>query len=153
MEKKYSRIGELLVKEKYINASDLNYALNIQRKDCIHKKIGQILMEKDLIEKNRLREALGIFFNIETVDLTSQKIDIKAVNQIDLHTAFEVPCIPYKFDIGPRGLSLFVALPDPLNYRYVDNLNFLINYPLVPVFAHEDEIINQIKFYSSQFKK
>lgn len=153
MKKTYSKIGELLVKEKYINASDLNYALNIQKRNAVHKKIGQILMEKELIEKNSLREALGIFFNVETVDISAREIDIKAVSQIDLQTAFEIPCIPYKFDKTPRGLSLFVALPDPLNYRYVDKLNFLINYPVTPVFAYEDEIINEVRFYSSQFKK
>lgn len=150
---RYSRIGELLVKERYINASDLSYVLNLQKNSPIHKKVGQILIEKNLIDKNKLREALGLFFRVETIDIINQEIDLEALKQLDLKTAFEIPCIPYNFINTSKGESIKVALPDPLNYHYIDKLNFHINYPVIPVFAYEDDIINEVRFYSSQFKK
>lgn len=149
MVKHYSKIGELLVDEDYIRDSELNYALKIQRNKTVPRKIGQILIEKRIIEKEQLRKALGIYYGVETIDITNSEIETKALKLIDIKTAFQFPCLPYKFT---ESGSVKVALSDPKNFINMDILNFKINYPIIPVFAFEKEIINEIRFYSSQFK-
>ncbi len=149
MGRNYSKIGELLVNENFIRDFELNYALKIQKQRAFPKKIGQILLEKNLLNTDQLRKALGLFHGVEAVDLSSTEIDTNALRIINITTAFKFPCIPY--DFTERG-AVKVALSDPGNCTNLDILRFKINYPIIPVFAYEREIINEIRFYSSQFK-
>lgn len=149
MKRVYSKIGELLVNENFIKDFELDYALNIQKKRAFPRKVGQILLEKNLLNTEDLRRALGLYHGVEAVDLSKTEIDTEALKIIDITTAFKFPCIPYEFTkLG----SVKVALSDPANCTNLDILSFKINHSIIPVFAYEREIINEIRFYSSQFK-
>ncbi|MGH7885967.1 MAG: hypothetical protein ACRENO_09770, partial [Thermodesulfobacteriota bacterium] len=93
--------------------------------------------------------ALGLYYRVDCVDISKVEIDINALKLIDLKTAFNVPCIPYEFS---NRSSLKIAVPNPRDCEVLDSIRFRINYHLIPVFAYEKDIVNEVRFYSSQFK-
>ena len=117
-----------------------------------HKRLGEILIEMDLVTKVEIREALehqrkeggllgeilvqmgyitdkdllfalGAQSGMEVVDLDEVEVPTEVIEKVPVNYAETFMICPVSFD----GRGLTVALADPLNVNVLDDLRFLLN--------------------------
>ena len=105
------RIGELLVELGHINTSDLQTALAIQAEEKSKRKLGKILVERQLIQEQVLVEALSLQLAVPFVQPKWDRIDHKVFAQVPLKWYETHQLIP----IQANGSAITVAFADPLD--------------------------------------
>ena len=80
------RIGGLLVELGHIKASDLHLALAIQKKEKSERKIGEILIDNQLIEEQVLVETLSLQQGLPYIMPEWSTIDSKLFASVPLKT-------------------------------------------------------------------
>ena len=70
------RLGELLVRAGHTTQDQVNQALELQ--PLLHKRLGEILVEKKWAKPRDIAEALAEQFGLEFVDLTQVAVDPQA---------------------------------------------------------------------------
>ncbi len=140
------------------------------------KKLGEILVESELVTKAQLEEALAIqshkdsplgeilvslgyiseiqlyktleyMLRVPYVDLAATVVDPEAVLTIPENIALKHMVIPIKKENG----NLTVVMRDPLNYQIIDELRVLSGLDIKECVAPEAEIRNAIdRYYSNE---
>jgi type IV pilus assembly protein PilB len=105
------RIGELLVELGYIDASDLRTALGIQAKEKYRRKLGEILVERSLVDEQVLAEILSLQLGIAFVEPEWDGIDHKLFTRVPLKWYETHHLLPIRTD----GMAVIVAFVDPLD--------------------------------------
>ena len=105
------RIGSLLVEMGYINASDLHRALAIQAADKSKRKIGEILVDHQLIEEQVLVETLSLQHGLPYIEPEWNSIDHKLFARVPLKWYETHHLLP----IRKKGNKIIVAFADPMN--------------------------------------
>lgn len=121
MEKKYKRLGDILKEKGIITQEDLNYALQIQKKN--RKPLGEVLVELGFCTWNQIIKALaeqyeiGFFPNKPTIDPTLN-INLKK------DTIEELRAIPIK----EENNKIIVVTDNVYNISLIKRrLKFLLN--------------------------
>jgi type IV pilus assembly protein PilB len=104
-------IGSLLVEMGYIHASDLQRALAIQAEEKSKRKIGEILVDNQLIEELVLVEILSLQHGLSYVEPEWSTIDRKLFSRVPLKWYEKHHLLPIRAD----GVKIIVAFADPLN--------------------------------------
>lgn len=119
------RIGELLLKEKLISESDLNNALEIQKKTG--KRLGDILVELGFISKEVLEAVLSRYNStleqIEEIREVSN-IDIELIKIITEKIANLFKIVPLK----KQGNVIYIGSTDPLETSSIEYIRFATGY-------------------------
>jgi type IV pilus assembly protein PilB len=103
-------LGDLLVELGYLQKTDLEAALNLQKETAPKKKLGQILVEHRFIDPYKLAEALSYQLGLPYVELQFATLDQSLLAKGSLKWYSEHGFLPlYKQD----GRVL-VAFSDPL---------------------------------------
>jgi type IV pilus assembly protein PilB len=105
------RIGSLLVEMGYISASDLSRALAIQADEKSKRKIGEILVEHQLIEEQVLVETLSLQLGLPYIEPEWNTIDHKLFARVPLKWYETHHLLPIRKD----GTKIVVAFADPMN--------------------------------------
>ncbi|HHT78593.1 MAG TPA: Flp pilus assembly complex ATPase component TadA [Actinobacteria bacterium] len=139
------KIGELLVKNNLITQSQLQEALEIQKKTG--KKIGEILIEENYISEYEFKNFLSLQKGYKQINLSkiSNEIDVKASNLISKEYALKMKVFPFKFE----NEMLAVATLDPLNIYLNDELRMLTGYEVEPYISTNKDIEVAIRTYMS----
>ncbi len=144
--------------------------------DKMNKKIGDLLIEADLLTEEQLEEAINIQ-NKTGERLGSILIDYNYVNEgqvmevmefqlgipfIDLNNitiSSEVQkLIPYQLVMRHNAVPvklemklLYVAMEDPLNFIAIEDIRIATNLEIVPVISYKKAILNAInKLYGNE---
>jgi len=129
------------------------------------KKLGEILVDSNLLNEEQVQQALRIqekrggklgeiFVNLGLVDektiadIVSQQRDFKRIElnirDIDRSLLHLIPTdVCRKYRIIPFGIEndkLVVAMDDPLNYFALDIVEFVSNYKVMPAIAEPSKI-------------
>lgn len=104
-------IGELLVELGHISPSDLRSALAIQAEDKSKRKLGEILIDRRLIQEHTLVEALSLQLGIPFVEPDWDQIDRKLFARVPLKWYETHHLLP----IRAVGAAIIVAFVDPLD--------------------------------------
>lgn len=136
-----SKIGEILLKQKKITQDQLSEALKLQSPN--NKKLGEILIDKGYISEITLLRALSEQLKIEVVNLDNYYIDIDATELLSEKTAKRTCSIPLKHCED----GLLVAMEDPLNIFYLEDIEAEIKCKAEIVLASKAQIINAIEKY------
>lgn len=151
---KYLRLGELLIQEGLINASQLEKALSVQRQEG--GRLGEILVKLGVVKEDQLVAILGKQLNIPYFSLGTGMLR-PAVDQgleelIPHDFAFKNSVLPLSRTLK----SLTVAMIDPLDLILIDNLKKITGCEINPVVATRSDISKAIEeFYgrSAMLKK
>jgi type IV pilus assembly protein PilB len=151
---KYLRLGELLVKEGYINASQLEKAISVQRQEG--GRLGEVLVKLGLVKEDQVVAVLGKQLNIPYFSLGTGMLK-PAVDQglerlIPQDFAVKNSVLPLSRTLR----SITVAMSDPLDLILIDNLRKLTGCEINPVIATKSDIAKAIEdFYgkSAMFKE
>ncbi len=162
-------LGTVLVKMGYIDAEALKMVLGKQIEINQKKRIGEILVDQGLINKQQLELGmtehkrtgvqlgqalvkLGFIDEAKLVDILSAQLDIQHVVLENFQFNKDlIRLIPEdmarKYKIVPlyekEGI-LTVAMADPTNLRTIDHLKFKTGKEIEPVIAPEKSILNAI---------
>jgi type IV pilus assembly protein PilB len=151
---KYLRLGELFVKEGYINASQLEKAISVQRQEG--GRLGEVLVKLGLVKEDQVVAILGKQLNIPYFSLGTGMLK-PAVDQglerlIPQDFAVKNSVLPLSRTLR----SITVAMSDPLDLILIDNLRKLTGCEINPVIATKSDIAKAIEdFYgkSAMFKE
>jgi type IV pilus assembly protein PilB len=131
---KKKKLGERLVERGSVSQIDLESALSEQRGKTI--LLGDLLLSRGLVAKEDLAATLKELLGIDYVNVTEVKIDPAVLKYISREVAAESQALPlYK-----EGNKLVIAMANPQDIRFLDQLRFRVGMEILPVLAFSDEI-------------
>jgi len=137
-----------------------------------HKRIGEILIEMDLVTDAEVKEALklqktkggllgeilvglgyitekdllfalGAQSGMEVVELDDVEVPTEAISKVDANICETFQICPVSWD----GKVLTVAVADPLNVAVLDDLRFLLNCEVQGAISNKESVEKAIKKY------
>jgi type IV pilus assembly protein PilB len=140
-----SQIGELLLKENYITADQLETALQNQRQHG--GRLGSILINLGFVEDDDITSLLSRKYGVPSINLAFFEIDPAVIKLIPIEVAQKYTIVP----LSRVGNTLTVASADPTNVFAMDDIKFMTGCNIEPVVATEASILEALeKYYGSQ---
>ncbi|MDP2831302.1 MAG: type II secretion system protein GspE, partial [Candidatus Omnitrophota bacterium] len=142
----YLRLGEFLLKEGIITASQLEKAITVQRQEG--GRLGEVLIRMGVVKEEQVLAALGKqlntpYFSLGT-GMLKPAMDQGLENLIPHDFALKNAVLP----LSRMLRSLTVALSDPLDILLIDSLRKLTGSEINPVIAMRSDILKAIEeFY------
>ena len=139
LRKKY--LGEVLLSKKFVTKEQLSEAL----KESLEKKqkIGNILVKKGFITEEQLLECLSVSLGVEYYKLEDIDVSRDVLDLIPEKTARKYLTVPLEL----KEDGLLVAMADPANVVYKDDIARLVNKKIYVVLSSEKEILSFIEKY------
>ncbi len=142
----YLRLGEFLIREGIITASQLEKAITTQRQEG--GRLGEVLVRLGIVKEEQILAALGKQLNMPYFSLGTGMLkpatDQGLENLIPHDFAFKNTVLP----LSRMLRSLTVALADPLDILLIDSLRKLTGSEINPVIATRSDIFKAIEeFY------
>jgi type IV pilus assembly protein PilB len=118
------RVGEILVARRILKEEDVQIALDIQRKSAPRaKRIGEILIEMNLVEERHIAEALAEKFSLPVVDPDISQIDVELVRKVSLKYLRRQVALPIKIENG----QMLMLVADPTTTHFLEEMMRLFN--------------------------
>lgn len=143
---KQLRLGEVLVSEGYISLEELNKAIEIQKNDPNKRRLGQIIIDSNIITEEQMLTALSKRLGVSYVNLNNIYIDINAVEKIPKSIAQKHNVIAVSFD----GDSLNVVTSDPLDFYAIEDVKLVVNIPISIKLSKKEDIQKCISYWYSE---
>lgn len=135
------RLGELLVKENLISASQLMKAQEEVRRG--NGRLSTNLTKLGFIKEAELTSFLSKQYGVPSIDLSSFEIQPEIIRLIPKEVAERHMVVP----VNKVGSSLILAMSDPSNIFAIDDIKFLTGYNVEVVVASEQAIRESIEKY------
>lgn len=120
-------IGKALLALGTITAQQLDAALAQQRHSA--KPLGQLLMDMGIVSAEELQMAFARKMGYPLVDLSRFPVDARALRAVPVAQAMRLKVLPLQI----LASGLVVAMPDPLQFKIVEELEFTTQRKIVPV--------------------
>ena len=147
-DKKNGPIGIELVRRGLISQSDINKALEYQRKNP-KKKIVEIIRNLELCDENELLTALGEILDEKTILLTSGDVQLPINNYISLDMANKYKVVPFQVS----GSKIMVCFADTLNKEAVDTVKLILlnkGYTMDKYISFESNVLDVLKNFEGK---
>ena len=125
------RLGDILVEEELITRPQLAEALALQASHR-ERRIGDILVEMGAVTRRLIQFALSDKLGIPYVNVREFRIGLGALEAVDATLAIRHQVLPLLL----MGESLVIAVEDPLDIDFVQDLRFGSGLSIVPVIAN-----------------
>lgn len=126
----------------------IHAALRIQKQQGGKSKLGEILVEKGLINEMQLHSALAGQRGMVYVDIASLDIPAEVISQIPAQMAKNYRVIPIEYDEDRNELT--VALDSPDNFRATDDLSTLLGFTVKANVTSKDAIEDSLNKYYAE---
>lgn len=139
------KLGQLLVSAGVLNEQQLQDALNIQKQT--KKRLGDILIENQIITGDELNRALQMQLGIDFVDLTAITIPVELAKFVPRNIAKRHCIVPVKLVDD----TLYIAMSDPLDFIAQEEVKAVSHKKVVPMIAAKkatEQVIE--KLYGSE---
>ncbi|MEW5822359.1 MAG: ATPase, T2SS/T4P/T4SS family [Cyanobacteriota bacterium] len=130
-----------LVREGLLDYNQLVDAIDLSRNE--QTNLGQILIQNNIINEEKLLNFLEKKLHIPYVNLDEYTIDSSSIGLISSEEATKYRIIPL-FKIED---TLTIAMSDPLDLFALNNLDISSNYKVEPVICSERSISHAINYY------
>ena len=128
------KLGELLRERGHISAADLTKAIEVQKTKLV--RLGEVLFERSLVDKDSLITALSEVSGVSYVDCLTVEPDPQALKFIPAKLAERHCALPLRID----GRRLVVVMAEPQNLDSLSQLRFSAGCELSPRFGFRKEI-------------
>lgn len=145
MEIKNIRIGEVLKEYGYITDEQIKEALEYQKENR-GKRLGGILIELGFISEKQMLLALSQRLQLKIVDLSSQQVDVEAVERIPKQLAKKYHILA----VARTEHYLKVVTNDPLNFYGLEDVRQVVGTDLEIQMAETLELDKAIDYYYSE---
>jgi type IV pilus assembly protein PilB len=136
-----TQIGELLVKENFITADQLEVALKHQRQNG--GRLGSILINLGFVDDDDITTLLSKKYGVPSINLAFFEIDPAVIKLIPVEVAQKYMIVP----LSRVGSTLTVASADPTNVFAMDDIKFMTGFNVEPVVASEASITEALEKY------
>ena len=136
-----TQIGELLVKENFITADQLEVALKQQRESG--GRLGSILINLGFVEDDDITSLLSKKYGVPSINLAFFEIDPSVIKLIPIDVAQKYMIVP----LSRVGSTLTVASADPTNVFAMDDIKFMTGFNVEPVVDSEASITEALEKY------
>ncbi len=143
-ERRRKLLGRILKEMDLVNEGQIQEALAIQAEKG--GPIGEILVERNYINRDDLTMALAKQAGMPVLDLESEEISQAALEKIPSSMAQVYRVVPVRFENG----VLTVALADPTHLKTLDDLRFLLDCDVRGAVCGEAAVDRAIRKYYSQ---
>ena len=131
-------LGRILIKMRVLTRDKVHTCLKLQQKDPGKKKLGEIMLDKGLINEKQLLVALAGQRGMEYVDLDALEISPDILSMLQSQMAKNYRVIPISHDASRNELT--VAIDSPDNFRATDDLSTLLGMPVNAKVSSESDI-------------
>ena len=125
----YRRLGELLLAAGTITQEELDRGLALQKES--KDRLGNVLINNNIITEDELLEALQMQLGIEFVDLTKVNIPTELAQTVPKNIAKQHQVVPVRVVKD----ELYLAMSDPLNFYAIEEVRKAVRRKVVPVLA------------------
>jgi type IV pilus assembly protein PilB len=138
------KLGELLCEKKYISASQLEAALEVQK--TTGQKLGHLLCEGGTVNERHLIEVLAQQAGLERVKLEERTIQREVLEMVPAELVSQYNLMPFEQQNG----RLKVAMVDPFNPHSVADLKLLTGLSIQRCYCTAGDLEKAIlKYYGS----
>ncbi len=142
-------LGRILIKMRLLTREQVRECLVEQKKKGGKVKLGQFLLENNLIKKQDLDVALAGQRGMEFVDIEGLDIPGDVLETVPAHIAQNHRVVPLEFDKSRNRLT--VVLDNPDNFRAIDDLNTLLGFTVEAKIANREAVDAAIdKYYKEE---
>lgn len=135
------KLGNILVNAGKITVEQLQEALKTQK--IIGKKLGEILVENNVVDEDKIIEAIEEQTGIKKIDLNNVSFDKKAISLIPQNLCNKYTLIPFGFEDN----KIKVALSDPLNIFAIDDVTIATGFEIISYISRKVDIKKFIEIY------
>ena len=129
------KLGDLLIQDKLITEEQLEDALNDQLQDR-STPLGEILIKQGKLTLDQIQHALARKLGIPYVDLDKIAIDEQVLKLIPEKFAKQYNVLPLHI----YDSKIVVVMNNPLDWKTLDEIRFILNMQVIPVMAPETKI-------------
>ncbi len=109
------------------------------------KSLKDVLVDLEFTTSNRITEELSDYLGMEIIDLENVDFNQDVLDKIPHSVALLYRIIPIDFNES----TITIAQQDPLDIQQMDDLRFLLKYNVKPALAEREDVSNAIdKYYS-----
>lgn len=141
-------LGRILIKMRVLTRDKVHSCLKLQQKDPGKKKLGEIMLEKGLVNEQQLLVALAGQRGMEYVDLDSTDISPDIISLLQSQMANNYRVIPISHDAARNELT--VAIDSPDNFRATDDLSTLLGMAVNAKVASQSAIESALERYYAE---
>lgn len=134
-------IGSFLVELGYISEADLALALNIQSESEHSKKLGEILVERHLIDEKDLIEVLSLQLGFPQIEPDFTEIDARLFSMVPDRWYEKQSFIPVRKEDG----RILVAFSDPMDRKDLEAVRQIFSDNFTPAIARKGSIVRAIE--------
>jgi len=134
-------IGNLMVELGYIAYEDFQRALKIQSEQQNSKKLGEILLDRRLIDERSLIEALSLQLGFPHIEPEFREIDQKLFGSVNSKWYEKHDVIPIRREEG----GVLVAFADPLDREDQEAVKQVFGDKFIPAIARKSAIKNAVR--------
>ncbi len=132
-------MGRLLLDEGFISTGQLQDALDRQRQTG--ERLGGILVRMGAISESTLLHFLSQQYGVPTLDITPQQVDPALAQLIPRDQELAKLVVP----VQRVGTRVTLAMADPSQVSFLDELTFQTGHHMIPVVATVSEIMSRIQ--------
>jgi len=141
------RIGEILIKQGLLTESQLQEAIDIQKRQK-GSRIGEILIQVGMIKEEDFAAALGSQLSVPFASYMSGLLKPKAGQNLEKLVSYDFAKKNLVLPLSKNLNSLTCAIFDPLDFFALDNLKILTGCDLNLVIATKTDLTKAIdEFY------
>ncbi len=137
-----SLFGERLVEKGYVDAGQIEEALELQKVKR-GRRLGEVLLDLGYLEEDHLLEVLSELHNVPFWPEIEADVDPSLIVKVPLSFIREYEMVPFK----ENDDCCYVAMRDPLNLLPLDDLRVLLGTTVKPVLSRRDQIEKIINHY------
>lgn len=126
---KYTKLGDLLVRNGTITEAQLDSALKLQA--GAGERLGTVLKEHGFITEPQLIDALISQLGVEYIDLNSCSLSSEMAQVIPKNIAKKYTVVPVKVTRS----DVYLAMADPLNFVAVEEVRAVTRKRVIPMIA------------------
>ncbi|MCP4454348.1 MAG: Flp pilus assembly complex ATPase component, partial [Planctomycetes bacterium] len=119
-------VGRILIKMGALSRDKVHECLKIQKQKGGDVKIGEIMIDRGLIDLEQLQMALAAQRGMEYTNISDLSIPPEVIEKVPAQMAMGYRIVPIEFDVDAN--ELVVALDDPENFRATDDLSTLMGF-------------------------
>jgi len=131
------RIGDLLRKEGYITANQLDHALKVQKKSKM--RLGRILVKLGHIDEETILNVLSRLHGFPAITITRETPQTEALEIMPYKVAKEYMAFPLR--IAPSTKTLKVTMAEPTDTSAVEAMQAAVKMKLTVCVSTENDIV------------
>ena len=135
------RLGELLIANNIISDKQLEQALSQHQK--VGEFLGRTIVKMGIASEEEVLPLLSKKLKISYIQIKKLTIPPDVIKKVPAKFACHYELIPIKLE----GKVLTVALTDPSNLEFIDDLTLLLGYKINPMLAGELDVMKGLKKY------